>query len=426
MTAVPAAASTTPTFVPDARAQAVEAAMIALRAGRIIAVAEDGASSSGAVLAVLAGQFATMEAVNVLASDARGVLAATVTVPRAEALQCQALERRRAPASMPKYGVSVEAADGVSTGISAADRALTIRLLADPQSRASDLVRPGHIMPAIVGPRGSLERPYAAEASHDLVVLSGLQPSAAFSHILDGLDPLTPDRAEAYASARGWPLVRVSDIVAWRASHERLVHVMSEGVVETNAGPFRIRIYRNDIDRDSHIALVRDPQPGATASVPLVRMHSQCLTGDVLHSRRCDCGDQLRLAMDAVAAAGHGAIVYLRQEGRGIGLVQKIRAYAIQDTGVDTVEANLRLGFAPDEREYAVAAQILRDLGMPAVRLLTNNPQKVQALQQLGIAVTAREAIEVAPTADNARYLATKRDRMGHILVQTGDAPTSK
>ena len=407
----------------DARDAPVERAMAALRAGGIVAVAEDFGASS-AVFAVLAAQFATPDAVNHLASEARGVLGATLTASRADALQCPALERRRAANFTPRYGVSVEAADGVSTGISAADRSLTIALLADPESRASHFVRPGHIMPAIIGARGSLERPYGPEAAHDLVILAGLLPSAAFSHVLDGLDPLAVTDAEAYAEARGWPLVHVSDVVAWRANRERLVNVVSEGVVDTIAGPFRIRIYQNEIDRDSHIALIRDPDPQQkTAQLPLVRLHSQCLTGDILHSRRCDCGDQLRLAMQQVAQAGHGAIVYLRQEGRGIGLVQKIRAYALQDRGVDTVEANLRLGFAPDERDYAVAAQILRDLDMVDVRLLTNNPQKVQALGRLGIHVASREPIEVTPTADNARYLATKRDRMGHLLIHTDLAP---
>ncbi len=407
----------------DGREASVERALAALRAGGVIAVVEDFGNVT-AVFAVLASEFATPEAVNTLAAHARGVLAATITTARAEALHCPALERRRSPAWTPRYGVSVEGAVGVSTGISAADRALTIRLLADPATVATDLVRPGHIMPAIVGPRGSLERPYGPEAAHDLVVLAGLQPSAVFSHVLAGLDPLPPAHAQVFADQLGWPVVHVNDVVAWRASHERLVHVVSEGVVETSEGPFRIRIYENDIDRDSHIALIRDREGPANDTAPLVRLHSQCLTGDILHSRRCDCGDQLRLAMRAVAQAGHGAIVYLRQEGRGIGLIQKIRAYALQDNGIDTVEANLRLGFAPDERDYAVAAQILRDLGMLQVRLLTNNPQKVQALTRLGVHVQAREPIEVAPTPDNARYLATKRDRMGHLLTDV--LPTAK
>ncbi len=401
----------------------MERAIATLRSGGVIAVVEDFGNVT-AVFAVLASQFATPDAVNDLAAHARGVLAATLTTARAEELNCPALERRRSPAWTPRYGVSVEGAVGVSTGISAADRALTIRLLADPATHAKDLVRPGHIMPAIVGPRGSLERPYGPEAAHDLVVLAGLQPSAVFSHVLAGLDPLAPSAAPAFAEKLGWPLVHVNDVVAWRASHERLVHVVSEGVVETTEGPFRVRIYENDIDRDSHIALIRDPVGAMPAEAPLVRLHSQCLTGDILHSRRCDCGDQLRLAMRAVAQAGHGAIVYLRQEGRGIGLIQKIRAYALQDLGVDTVEANLRLGFAPDERDYAVAAQILRDLGMLDVRLLTNNPQKVQALTRLGVHVASREPIEVAPTPDNARYLATKRDRMGHLLTEVAATGT--
>ncbi len=400
---------------PDGREASVERAIATLRAGGVIAVVEDFGNVT-AVFAVLASEFATPEAVNDLASNARGVLAATVTTERSVALNCKAIDRRRSPVWTPRYGVSVEGAVGVSTGISAADRALTIRLLADPTTQSTDLVRPGHIMPAVIGPRGSLERPYGPEAAHDLVVLAGLQPSAAFSHVLTGLDPLLPAHAPAYAEKLGWPLVHVNDVVAWRASHERLVHVVSEGVVETSEGPFRIRIYENDIDRDSHIALIRDPEGATPTEPPLIRLHSQCLTGDILHSRRCDCGDQLRLAMRAVAEAGHGAIVYLRQEGRGIGLIQKIRAYALQDNGIDTVEANLRLGFAPDERDYAVAAQILRDLGMLNVRLLTNNPQKVQALTRLGVHVASREPIEVAPTPDNARYLATKRDRMGHLL----------
>ena len=391
---------------------AVEAALSALRAGRIVLCVEDlgGARS---VYAALPAQFATPDRVNELALHARGVIAVTVTAARADVLACPALERRRAPPSLPRYGVSVEASVGVSTGISAADRALTVTKMADPTATAADFVRPGHIMPAIIGDRGCLDRPYGPDAVHDLMLMAGLHPAAAFSHVLDALDQLAPEQAAAFAAPLGWPVVRVSDVLTYRASHERLVHVVSDGIVTTAEGPFRIRIYENEIDGASHIALTRDVTPAA--EVPLVRLHSQCLTGDILHSRRCDCGAQLREAMRRVSIEG-GAVIYLRQEGRGIGLIQKIRAYALQDRGADTVEANVQLGFAPDERDYAVAGQILRDLGMARVRLLTNNPHKVGALRRLGIDVAERVAIEVQATSDNVRYLQTKRDRMGHWL----------
>ena len=402
---------------------AVELALSALRAGRPVAVVEDLAGGTG-VYAALPAQHATPEAINDLASHARGVVAVTLTTVRADHLACPALERRRAAPATPRYGVSVEAARGVSTGISAADRSLTVRRMADPAATASDFVRPGHIMPAVIGDRGCLDRPYGPDAAHDLVVMAGLSPCAAVSHVLDGLEPLAPERAAEVCAGFGWPVVRVSDVLAYRATHERLVRVVSEGTVETVEGPFRIRVYENEVDGTSHIALVRDlphqdrtlPPDPPPQEPPLVRLHSQCLTGDILFSRRCDCGEQLREAMRRVAVAGHGAVVYLRQEGRGIGLIQKIRAYALQDRGVDTVEANVQLGFAPDERDYAVAAQILRDLDMPVVRLMTNNPHKVWALGRLGIRVTARESIEVAATHENYRYLQTKRDRMGHLL----------
>lgn len=393
---------------------AVSAALDALRVGQPALIAEDMAGGK-AVWAVLPAQLASADAVNLLASAARGILSVTMTAARARSLDCMALERRRAPAWLPHYGVSVEAAEGVSTGISAEDRGLTARILADPNATERELVRPGHIMPIIVGDRGVLDAPYGPEAAHDLMILAGMQPAALVSHMLVGLDEARPEDAEALAAAHGWPLVRVSQVLSWRAGHERLVHVIREGVVNTVHGPLKVRLYANEMDGTSHVALFREG--GASDDVPLVRLHSQCLTGDILHSQRCDCGAQLQAALALVARSGCGAVLYLRQEGRGIGLLHKIRAYALQDQGQDTVEANVALGFAPDERDYAVAAQMLRDLGMTRLRLLTNNPTKMWALQSLGLQVVERVPIEVAATADNLRYLQTKRDRMGHWLT---------
>jgi len=406
---------------PDALRAAVGATLAALQQGGIALVAEDS-GGAGALWAVTAAGLASIGNVNQLASEARGILSVTVTPERARALDCGEIERRRAPAWLPRYGTSVEAGEGVSTGISAADRAVTARLIADPAATAATFVRPGHIMPIIVQPRGVLAAPHGPEAAHDLVAAAGLPPAALICHVLRGADEAKHSDGDAVAAQTGWPIVRVSQLIAWRAHRERLVQVVREGEVATHHGPFRVRVYESELDRSTHLALLRQ---GGGAELPIVRLHSQCLTGDILHSRRCDCGGQLHLALARIAAAPAGALLYLRQEGRGIGLIAKIRAYALQDAGRDTVDANQELGFAPDERDYAVAAQMLRDLGMTRLALLTNNPAKVAALARFGIEVVRRDPIEVEATADNTRYLMTKRDRMGHLLGALDRGPAA-
>jgi 3,4-dihydroxy 2-butanone 4-phosphate synthase/GTP cyclohydrolase II len=391
----------------------VQAAVAALRSGGFVLVADD--ALDGAVLTVLAGAAATPENINDMVSHAAGIVGCTVDAERAVALDLTLVGPRRAPDSMPRYAVSVESREGVSTGISAGDRATTIAVLCDPAIGADDLVRPGHIMPALVDRLGTLRRPYAAEAAHDLVQIAGLDGGAAFSHVLDGTEELRAAAAPAFAAARGWPFCTASDVAIWRAATEEHVRDVESGVVQTAHGDLRIDIYESELDSTPHLALVRgDLAAGDLA--PLVRVHSQCLTGDVLHSARCDCGQQLHAALDAIGQENRGVLLYLSQEGRGIGLVGKIQAYALQDDGRDTVDANLELGFAADQRDYAVAAQMLRRLGVNRVRLLTNNPQKVAALQALGIQVQDRVPLEMTPGEHNAAYLETKRQRLGHTL----------
>lgn len=398
----------------DAVRPRMEAALTALQRGEMVCVVEDVEVGS-AVFAIMASSLASTERVNTLVEHARGVVAATISDARAATLNLPEQPRHRSPMQVPRYAVSVEAATGVSTGISAADRARTIEALADPATRASDLVRPGHIMPVRIAPLGCLRRPYGCEAAHDLTDIAGLPGGATVSHVIAGVDEVTPEQAEAYADARGWPLVRVSDVIVWRATHELLVRPVGEGPVDTENGRFLMRIYENDLDRSAHVALIRGSITDDLAP-SVVRIHSQCLTGDVLHSRRCDCGDQLRMSLAEVDRQDRGVVIYMSQEGRGIGLANKIRAYALQDRGIDTVEANVQLGFPPDQRDYAVAGQILRHMGVRRVRLLTNNPEKVAAMARLGIEVVERLSIEVPASADNRRYLETKRDRMGHLL----------
>ncbi len=392
----------------------IESAVKALREGATVCVIEDG--PAGAAFAVAAGALCSGESVNAMVAEAGGIIACTVSDRRADQLDLPEIPRRKCRPSTPRYAVSVEAATGVTTGISADDRARTTLVMCDPSTRATDLVRPGHIMPVRVDENGVLRRPFGCEAAHDLVHIAGLPDGAVLSHVIAGTDDLDTDAAARFAEERGWPVVSVADLIDYRATHEVLVRCASEGVVQTHAGDFLVRVYENTVDLGAHVALVwagDGPEEGTT---PLVRIHSQCLTGDVLHSMRCDCGDQLQVAMRSVADARTGAIVYMAQEGRGIGLANKIAAYALQDQGVDTVEANLLLGFDADHRDYAVAGQILRDLGLTSVRLLTNNPEKVDAMRRLGIDVLERLSIEVIPGEYNRKYLQTKRDRMGHLL----------
>ena len=391
----------------------VNRACDALKQGRWVCVAEDRADAD-AVWAVMASKDMTADQMNELVSAAGGIIAATVEQSHADALDLPPLRRRRAKASTPQYAVSVEAATGVSTGISAGDRALTVSVLARPDVVASDLVRPGHIMPIRVPALGCLRRPYGPEAAHDLTGLAGLTGGAALSHVVAGTTELKTKDAQAFCDKNDAPLVYVSDVILLRSLDEDLVELLEEGELATEDGDFRVQVWRTNHDGASHVALARGGL--SVDEPPLVRIHSQCLTGDVLHSHRCDCGAQLHEALRRIEVGGEGVLIYLAQEGRGIGLVGKISAYGLQDEGLDTVDANLKLGFAADQRDYAVAAQILLRMGVGAVRLLTNNPDKVEAMRRLGVQVTERVPLKLPPTEHNAAYLQTKKLRLGHLL----------
>jgi 3,4-dihydroxy 2-butanone 4-phosphate synthase/GTP cyclohydrolase II len=307
---------------------------------------------------------------------------------------------------------------GTTSGSSAQDRALTIRALADSKTRPEALARPGHVFPLKADAQGVLRRPGHTEAALDLVRLAGMKPAGVLCEILaaDGTMARGPELARI-AKRHGLVLITIRDLVRYRYRHERLVKRIAASRLPTKHGTFRIVVFESPIDGAHHVALVKgSPPAGKNARAPLVRLHSQCLTGDVFGSLRCDCGEQMVAALERIDDEGSGVFLYLRQEGRGIGLANKLRAYELQDLGLDTVDANVRLGFAADLRDYGVAAQILRELGFDRVRLLTNNPKKMDSLREYGVVVDAREAIEVLPNPVNERYLRTKRERLGHLL----------
>ena len=390
----------------------VETAVADFAAGHFVVVVDAvGREDEGDL--IMAGEKVTPESINFMARFGRGLICLPMAGADLDRLQLPQMVQRNEESMRTAFAVSIDARD-VRTGISAAERARTVRVAADPASGPDDLVRPGHIFPLRAHEGGVLRRPGHTEAAVDLARLAGLRPVAVLCEIMsdDGTMARGPE-LEAFARTHGLHMLHIADLVAYRRQRERSVVRVAEAKLPTRHGEWRMVVYE-DIAGQAHVALVQgtvdDGRP------VLVRMHSECLTGDVFGSLKCDCGQQLDQAMAAVAAAGNGVVCYLRQEGRGIGLANKVRAYALQEQGLDTVEANLALGFPPDARDYGTGAQMLADLGVRKIRLLTNNPQKEYALSGFGLEIVERVPITVEPHPESARYLAAKKTRLGHLL----------
>jgi 3,4-dihydroxy 2-butanone 4-phosphate synthase/GTP cyclohydrolase II len=402
----------------DSTFATVEEAIAEVRAGRMVVVVDSPDRENEGDLC-MAAEYVTPAAVNFMATHARGLICLALEESRCDELGLYPMTTHNETPLGTAFTVSVEARTGVSTGISAADRAHTIKVAIDPATRAGDLVQPGHVFPLRARGYGVLERMGQTEASVDLARLAGLTPAGVICEVMndDGTMARVPDLAR-YCAVHGLKMITVSDLVAHRRRTERLVERIAIADLPTKYGPFAAHGYRSVIDGQQHVALVC----GEVAGQPdvLVRVHSECLTGDVFGSFRCDCGDQLERAMSQIAQAGCGVLLYLAQEGRGIGLLNKLRAYELQEHGMDTVDANLHLGFPVDSRDYSVGYQILADLGLTSIRVLTNNPRKLEGLEGYGLTVTEHLPIEAEPNAFNADYLRTKRQRMGHILHHQG------
>ena len=395
----------------------VEQAIADVRAGKLVLVADDESRENEGDL-IAAAEKVTPETINFMLVHGRGLICLTLTPERCEALGLQQMVEHNTEAHETAFTVSVDAGArfGVTTGISAADRATTIKVAIDPVSGASDLRRPGHVFPLRSRPGGVLQRVGQTEASVDLARLAGLYPAGVICEVLnaDGTMARRPE-LDRFASEHGITFITVAQIVAHRLQHERLVHRVAEARLPTPFGEFRIIGYGNDVDDAEHVALVHGDV--ASAGDVLVRIHSKCLTGDVFGSSRCDCGWQLTTAMRMIAEQGRGAVVYLDQEGRGIGLLNKLKAYELQDAGHDTVEANQQLGFLPDLRNYGIGAQILLDLGVKTIRILTNNPMKLVGIEGYGLTISERVPIVPPRTDENAGYLDVKRDKLGHLFA---------
>jgi 3,4-dihydroxy 2-butanone 4-phosphate synthase / GTP cyclohydrolase II len=396
----------------------VEQAIADIKAGKLILVADDEDRENEGDL-ICAAQLVTPELINFMIRKAGGWICLALTGERADQLQLPQQSEENTEEQRTAFTVSIDAAArfGVTTGISAQDRARTIHVAVDPATVPADLRRPGHIPPLRARDGGVLQRVGHTEAAIDLARLAGLYPAGVVCEILneDGTTSRRP-QLEQFATEHNLTFITVAQLVAYRLKSERLVHRVAEARLPTEFGVWKVIGYKNDVDSHEHIALVYG-EPRQDDKSVLVRMHSRCLTGDVFHSLRCDCGWQLHSAMKTIAEEGAGVIVYLDQEGRGIGLLNKLKAYELQDTGADTVEANEQLGFKPDLRNYGIGAQILLDLGLHRIRALTNNPRKLIGLEGYGLIVEDRVAIVQPATEENAGYLDTKREKLGHLFA---------
>lgn len=396
-------------------------ALAALKAGRAVVVVDDESRENEGDL-ICAAQFATPDMINFMAVYARGLICLAMTGERLDELDLPLMVTHNTDSNQTAFTVSIDAAShlGVTTGISAEDRARTIQVAINPASRPSDLSRPGHIFPLRARTGGVLKRAGHTESAIDLAHLAGLYPAGVICEIqnADGSMARLPELMQ-YAREHQLKIISIADLISYRLQHERFVHRETVAELPTEFGEFQIYAYRNALDNSEHVAIVKGEPTEFKHQAVMVRMHSECLTGDALGSLRCDCRMQLQAALKMIENAAQGVVVYLRQEGRGIGLVNKLKAYSLQDMGLDTVEANERLGFPADLRNYGVGAQILNDLGVEKIRLITNNPRKIAGLKGYGLEVVDRVPLLIEATPYNSTYLATKAEKLGHLLLQT-------
>jgi len=403
----------------------IEEILDEIRAGRLIVLVDDESRENEGDL-LCAAQKVTPEIINFMAKFGRGLICMPITRQKAEALNLYPQAMHNTARFGTAFTVSIDAAEGITTGISAADRARTISLACQDDAKPEDFVRPGHVFPLIARDGGVLVRAGQTEGAVDLARLAGLKPMGVICEIMNDDGTMARvDDLERFCARHGLKMCTIADLIKYRLRRDRLIRRAVEFDIPLSTGEFHLIAYESDVDPEPHIALCKGPigkldesgQPIPYDEPALVRVHSECLTGDVFDSLRCDCGQQLRTALQKIQAQGVGALIYIRQEGRGIGLLNKLRAYKLQiEQGLDTVEANVHLGFEPDKRDYGIGNQILRDLGLRKLRVMTNNPKKIYGLEGFGLEIVERVPLEIPPHAQNRNYLKVKKEKMGHLL----------